>query len=262
MYTIDKLRKKIAEGKLLVGCNSMLSDPSISELYGLCGCDYVWIDMEHAPLDYAATQQHIIAAQAGGASAFVRVPWVDLVWTKRIIDMGPNAIIFPMIRTAEDAKNAIAYCLYPPEGVRGWNPVRASKYGTLDVEWYRDNIKNNMWRIILIEHIDAVNNIDAILDVEGIDAIILGPSDLSGSMGCLLDIYSDEVQNKLTYVAKKAREKGILVGADIRAGTSAEKMKVWIDKGISFISVGQDVHLLSDGVKANMETIKHALALE
>lgn len=260
MFKINEVREKLARDELLVGANVLFDDASISELYGFSGCDYVWIDMEHASFTCKDVERHIIAAHAGGAAAFVRLPWNDMVVAKQVLDMGPDGIIMPLIRSAQEAEDAVRFCAYPPRGVRGWNPIRASKYGCLDSDWYIKNIDSLTWKILMIEHIDAVNDLENILAIPEIDAIMIGPSDLTGSMGCMLQTNTAlfwETIDRITAIAKQA---GKVIGVAIPANSPPEVVEKWIQKGVRMFSVGQDINFLSAAVKANVSAAKDVFA--
>lgn len=110
----------------------------LTEALAMSGFDAVWIDMEHTAIGKEALLNNLIAIRAGGAASFVRVPWNDPVQTKPLIDMGIDGIIFPYIRTVEDAKLAVASCAYPPEGIRGYGPLRSLEYGKISKQEYVD----------------------------------------------------------------------------------------------------------------------------
>lgn len=131
MYLIDKLNQKAAEGKVLLGSHIFCGDPMLTEAMSMLGFDMLWIDMEHTSIDKDRLLGNLIAAHSGGTPAFVRIPWNDMVLAKPVIDMGPDAIIFPYIRTADDARRAVAACEYPPKGIRGYGPLRALDYGAI-----------------------------------------------------------------------------------------------------------------------------------
>ena len=137
MNKVDRIREKIAAGKLVKGFFLNMADPMVSEMAGYIGYDYVWIDAEHGPLDRQEIFHHIVAAQGAGCAAFVRVPGVDAKAMKAILDMGPDGIIFPFINNAEVAKEAVRSCSYPDHGgVRGQGPIRAIRYGLIDEDEY------------------------------------------------------------------------------------------------------------------------------
>lgn len=259
MYELGKIKKKISDGELLFITNSLMSDPSVSELMAFSGSDIIWIDMEHGAIDYKNAELHMIAAHAGGAAVFVRIPWNDPVMVKKVIDMGPDGIIFPLVKSAEEVEYAIQACEYPPDGIRGWNPIRAARYGAGEGRWYREHASELTWKIMMIEDIAAVRDLDRILEVKGLDALMIGPSDLSGSMGCLLDIGDDQVQRALDEIVQKCRDHDIPVGVALGCGAGVQAYEPWIRRGVQMISVGQDVNLLVQATKNNIENLKIAV---
>lgn len=260
MYNAIKIREKIERRETVIMGNVVLSDPLVSELMGFCGCDIVWIDLEHAPLDSKDTAQHIMGAHASGAAAIVRVTGSDPTALKKILDAGADGIIFPQITTADEARTAIRGCCYPPDGIRGWNPIRASKYDVVDGKWYRDNLDQLLLRFIMLEDIGAANEIDEILDIPQLDGIIFGPCDLSGSIGKLGDEYAEDVQKVIRTVAKKSREKNKYLGVAVGYATPEETIKYWIEMGIQLISFGQDASLLTSAVTAGVKHVADAAA--
>ena len=123
------LKEKMQKCEPIAGVHVSLGDACISELLSNVGFDFLWIDTEHTAIDYQILQNHLIAARAGGTSTLVRIPWNDRIMAKRVLEMGPTGIIFPMINTAEEAEFAMKSCLYPPYGIRGFGPIRAVYYG-------------------------------------------------------------------------------------------------------------------------------------
>jgi len=260
MYLIDKIREKVKRNEVLVGANVVLSDASISELYGLAGCDYVWIDMEHGSMTHKEIEQHIMGCHAGNTAAFVRIPWNDQVMAKRVLDMGPDGIIFPLIRSYDEALEAVRACRYPPAGIRGWNPLRALEYGLRDANWYVENADSLFWRIMMIEHIDAVNDIERIMSIPEIDAIIIGPSDLSGSMGKLHRNNTPEFWESIDRVCKAAKANGKVIGTAISPNCPRWLLEKWLSYGVNMYSVGQDAFFLSTIVKQNVDVTRAVCA--
>lgn len=258
MYEIEKLRSKLNEGKLLIGSNSLLADPAVSELLAMAGSDYIWIDMEHAAIDYKDVEHHIIGAHSGGAAAIVRVPWNDSVMTKKILDMGPDGILFPLVRSAAEVREAMEACAYPPNGIRGWNPLRAAKYGVVDGRWYRDHADELLFRMIMLEHIDAYNDLDEILKVPGLDGIMIGPSDLSASMGKLLETNDADVQAILDDIVLRCNKAGMPVGVALGCGVGENVYRPWLKRGIQMISIGQDMNLLVQAMQMNLKQLEQA----
>ena len=251
MFCLDKIKEKIKEKELVIGTVLVSDNNCVAELMGKVGFDFVWIDGEHGPLDKKEILYHIMAAQGAGSAAFVRVAWNDPVLVKPILDMGADGIIFPFIRNVEDAEKAISSCLYPPRGIRGYCPIRAIAYGVDDESEYIKKSSSLIWKILQIEHIDAVNNLDEILKVEGVDAIMVGPMDLSGSIGLLGQIDHPEVKKLCDRTAEKAKEYNIPFGAAV--GFNLKAIKEWVTRGINWINVGDDYSLL---VKSAKDTLK------
>lgn len=251
MSTLSDIRRKIAARELVIGTHVSLLDPAISELMGCLGFDFVWVDTEHSAIDRGVLQQHLVAAQAGGAAAFVRIPWNDPVLAKPVLEMGPAGIVFPMVCTAEQAKAAVAACLYPPAGQRGYGPRRAIRYGTEPMDRYLREAAGSFWRIVQIEHVDAVANLEAIVGVEGVDAIVVGPNDLSGSVGRLGQTEHPEVVRLCERIAEVAKRRGIPFGVSL--GDHPEAVRSWIDRGVDWIASGSDTASLVAGGRRVLE---------
>jgi len=257
MLCLDKIKEKIKEKELVIGTVLISNNNCVAELMGKVGFDFVWIDGEHAPLDKKEILYHIMAAQGAGSAAFVRVAWNDPVLVKPILEMGVDGIIFPYIRNVKDAEKAVSSCLYPPRGIRGSGPIRAIAYGVDDESEYIKKSSSLVWKILQIEHIDAVNNLDEILNVEGVDAIMVGPMDLSGSIGLLGQIDHPEVKKLFDKIAKKAKEHNIPFGA--AAGYNLKTINEWVTRGINWIAVCDDYSLVIKSAKDILKDIGEIL---
>ena len=126
---LEKVKEKIFNKNLVIGTHIKLPNPQVSEIIASCGLDIIWIDGEHGSMNTKDIDLHIMAIRSYGVAPFVRVPWVDPVIVKPILEMGPAAIVFPLIRTVKDAKLAVQSCRYPPKGIRGFGPNRAINFG-------------------------------------------------------------------------------------------------------------------------------------
>jgi 2-keto-3-deoxy-L-rhamnonate aldolase RhmA len=250
---LEKFIEKIEKGPA-IGTYVSLADSAVTSILGYAGSDFLFIDMEHTALGKKEILEHIVAASESGTASFVRVPWNDPVLVKPIIDMGPDAIIFPWIRNAEDAKRAIAACEYPLSGIRGYGPKRANLYGAIDTPTYLEEASKQTWRILQIELADAVENIDEILSVEGVDSIMVGPSDLSGSMGVLQQTAHPEVKAAFDRIAKSAKEHNIPFG--VATGYAPETVKDWLKRGISWMCFEGDTGFLMSGITTMIASIK------
>ena len=191
-------------------------------------------------------------------ASIVRIPWNDPVLAKPILEMGVDGMVFPMIRNAEEAEKAISSCLYPPEGIRGFGPIRAVNYGLLNAtEYVRKTSKEDIFKIIQIEHIDAVNDIERIIKIPGIDAFVIGAMDLSASLGVLPESNHPKVKEAVLHVKAKAREAKIPIGfsGGYNAGTNTG-LEYWLNElQLDFIFAGSDISLLVDGAKRTYEAL-------
>lgn len=249
------LKEKIKNGEKTIGMFVHLSDVTSGRIAGLAGYDYVWIDMEHSYLSYETLLHLIIAVKSGGGQVIVRAPQDDLTATKKILELGVDGIIFPMIKTAGDANRVISYTLYPPYGVRGFGPLNAADYGFKDVNEYIESSRDDMCRFVQIEHIDAVRNLDEIIKNDFIDGYIVGANDLSGSIGKLGQSYCEETTALIREVIEKLHAAGKYVA--IATGDFSEAaLQHWHDLGFDSICSGADYELLREAVKQNRATLE------
>ena len=251
MSRASELMNKMKKGELVVGTHVNLADLSISEQMGALGFQFVWIEGEHSPLDKQTILGHIIGCAAGNTAAFVRIPWNDPVLAKPILEMGPDGIVFPFIRTAEEAKAAVAACTYPPKGIRGYGPRRANRYGTIPHNEYIAGVDDSIIKIMQIEHIDAVNNLEEILAVEGVTTVVAGPNDLSGSIGLLSQTRHPDVMALMDTMARKCKAANMPFGVSMPY--DKDNISDWIRRGASWMAVGNDTSYIA---KAGSETIK------
>jgi len=248
---LARITEKITKKELVIGTHIATTDPVVSEIVCTAGFDFVWIDGEHGAMDRKDINLHIMAIRGQGVAPFVRVPWNDPVLVKPILDMGPAAVVFPFIKTAGEARLAVASCRYPPVGIRGFAPVRAINYGAMDGAEYLARAAREPWVIIQIEHIDAVSNLEEILAVEGIDTVVIGSSDLSGSMGLLAQLRHPDVIDVCDRIASACRAADIPFGVSLL--WSEENVRDWIKRGVAWIGVDNDVRYLSSGAKTAYE---------
>ena len=237
----DSFRAKLRRGQVCLGTVISFTDPTVTE--ALCGMlDFVWIDMEHNALGLEAVQAHIMATKGSETAPLVRVGWNDPVLITPVLDIGAAGVIVPLVRTAEDVRRAVAACLYPPEGIRGFGPRRPSEYGRLGGPEFCRLANATVMPMVQIEHIDAVANIDAILAVPKLASILLGPNDLAGSMGHTGEPRHPDVLRAIDTVIGRARRAGVPVG--VGAGDDPEGLSDWVARGVSWISMGGDCSLL------------------
>jgi 2-keto-3-deoxy-L-rhamnonate aldolase RhmA len=241
MENANRFRDKIRAGGVCIGTGVCFTDPTVTE--ALCRVfDFVWIDMEHNALSLEAVQGHIMATKCTQTTPLVRVPWNDPVIIKPVLDIGAAGVIVPMIRTADDVRAAVASCRYPPQGIRGFGPRRASNYGAIEDGEYCRLANETILTIVQIENTDAVRTLDASLAVPGLGGIVLGPADLSASMGFIGKRNHPEVQLTMEEVIRKANQADVLVG--IASGEDPDAMIRWIDYGVQWVCMGNDTSLM------------------
>jgi len=249
-----KLKNKLKNNKLSLGSWVMMKDSISTEILSNVNLDWLVIDYEHTSLSLETIQHHIRNIQNFGLEALVRVSKNEEVIIKKVLDMGADGIVVPMICSKSDAINAVNYAKYPPEGLRGVGLYRAQNYG-LQFEKYKKWVDKNLVIIAQIEHIKAVDNLDEILDVNGIDGILIGPYDLSASMGRPGDFNCKIFKQTLNLILKKCKLKKISAGLHV-VDTDPKTIKLKIKEGYKFLAYGIDYLFLRDKIIEGINFIK------
>lgn len=248
---MDTLRKKIENKEKIYGTLVSLTDPALCEIIGNAGFDCVWIDMEHTYMSCKEVLCHLNAAKSMGMPAVVRLPQNDLTFTKKVLEMEPDGIIFPMVRTVEEVKSLIDMTLYPPLGNRGFGPMRAIGYGSVNAKEYTEKKSLELCRLMQIEHIDCVENLEEILKVPYVDGFIFGPNDLSGSVGDILNVFGDDTVKCMKKAVEILKKHGKYFG--IACGMDEETLKFWISFEPDMIFAGADWNFV---YSAGCDTLK------
>lgn len=249
MKNAMKFREKLHRHQMCLGVAINFYDPTVTD--SLCSLvDFVWIDMEHNALSLEAVQAHIMATEAHETTALVRVRSHDPAVIKTVLDLGADGIIVPNVRTPDEARRAVAACRYPPEGIRGYGPRRPSLYGRIEGAAFCKAANRTIIAVTQIEHIDAVRDIDKILAVPGLDSIVLGPNDLSGSIGHICEPKHPEVVSAMETVISSARRSNVAVGV---GGGEPGEIRYWIERGVHWAVAGGDNTLM---LKAAHETLE------
>ncbi|MEQ8966808.1 MAG: aldolase/citrate lyase family protein [Azospirillaceae bacterium] len=220
---VRDLKRRINSGQEVYGSWLTFTDPAVAEIAAGTGFDFVVIDGEHGGLGLE-TQQRLMTALNGSSTVpLVRLAANDPVWAKQALDGGAEGVVVPDVRSAQAAAAVVAACRYPPDGVRGFGPRRAARYGR-DGAAYVAAANEALMVVIQIEHREAVEALDAILDVPGIDALMIGPNDLSGSYGRLGQYDDPEVAEAIATILAKAKAAGrpVCCGVPPAPGAFAE----------------------------------------
>jgi len=240
----NPVKHKIRAGQKTAGAWAQLCSPLSAECLARGGFDWILIDMEHGQGDMQTLigQYQAIAAAGTGAVPIVRTPWNDLVWIKRILDSGAYGLMIPYVNTKEEAERAIQYCKYPPMGIRGIaGSIRAAGYGR-DTASYLKRANDEIFVMLQIETPQAVENMEAIASVPGVDALFIGPMDLSTSMGFFGNPAAPEVQSLIRKAEAKAKTLKMPLGT---ISGNWEQAKALYDRGYQLITLISDSVLVS-----------------
>ena len=240
--------------KFQLGSWISIGHPIIAEVMSDAGFDWLCIDMEHSVIDYFEAQQLIMAIQSKGIKAFVRVGENNSRIIKRILDAGADGIIIPSVNSAEDAIKAVKSVKYPPYGNRGVGLARAQSYG-FGFDSYLNKTSKDIKLIVQIEHINAINELDAIIQTDGIDGTFIGPYDLSGSMGKPGNYDDEEVKDALCLYETIASKYDKLIGFHV-VQPDYKLVVDKIKKGYNFIAFSFDAYFLGQTIREQLKELR------
>jgi 2-keto-3-deoxy-L-rhamnonate aldolase RhmA len=235
-----------------VGSFVMSASPLVAEAMGCAGFDWAVIDMEHTPLDMADVV-HVLQAVAGTHMLpITRVPWNDTVMVKRVLDAGAQTLLFPFVQNADEARKAVAACKYPPTGVRGMAAMsRGSRFGT--VKDYFKVANAGVSVLVQIETPQAMDQLEAIAGVVGVDSIFIGPGDLSGAMGHVGDLLHPAVVAVMAESVQRCHAMGKPIGT---VGGTAEAVALYRKAGFDYIGVASDLGLMMRTCASTLSAIR------
>jgi len=242
----NHLKRKLAAGATTVGLWVTLEAPSITEIAGDMGLDWVVIDTEHGHLGFREVLEHVRALRGSETTPLVRIPEVSEGGIKRVLDLGAQGILVPQVRTAADVRAALRWAHYPPVGERGVGGERAVGWG-LTLPEYVATANDEVLVIPLIEHVEAARNLAEILAVPGIGAVQLGPADFSASAGYLGQWEGPGVAEQLLAVKDATAAAGLACGVLAR---NLDELRCRRDQGFRFLGLGSDTALLIRGIRA------------
>ncbi len=234
--------------------NGWLAIPSSfsAETMAHQGWDTLTIDLQHGVIDYAQMVTMLQAISTTPTVPVVRVPWLEPGILMKALDAGAYGVICPMVNTREDAQKLVAYTHYQPQGTRSYGPIRALLYGGAD---YPQHANDTIVTFAMIETAQALDNLDEILSVEGLDAIYIGPSDLSLALGCrpTFDDLDPKAAEAVDHILARAQAHGVVAG--IHNGTP-EAARKRIAKGFQFVTVSSDARLMAAGAQQVMAQMR------
>jgi 4-hydroxy-2-oxoheptanedioate aldolase len=240
------LKRRLRDGETVFGAWLSIADPVVAEIMATSGFDYVLIDTEHAPWSLDALQTALMTFKGESTVPIVQVH------IKQALDLGADGILAPMVRTVEEARAFLSACKYPPAGTRGFGPRRASNYHR-NTDEYVENANEGIIMMPQIEDVRTVDDIDKIIQL-GVDALCIGPNDLSGSAGLLRQHDHPTVKGALDRILAAAKARGIAVCTGITL--PADKQGEWIERGARMALVTSDIELLVNGTAAALKSVR------
>lgn len=239
------VREKLKRNQPVVGSWINTGSTVVAELMASTGFDYLAVDAEHSPVDLSGAADLFRAVRSGNprCEAFVRLPGCDHDTIKRYCDAGATGLIAPLVNTPEQARSVVQAVKYPPLGKRGVGFARCNQYGArFDEATASANDQTTV--VVQIEHIQAVENIDGILSVEGVDAAFIGPYDLSASMGLMGQTAHPEVQRAIGRILKTCRARGVAAGLHV-VEPDPSQVAGRIQEGFTFLAYSLDITMLN-----------------
>lgn len=240
----NQLKEKLDSGEIVYGPWMMTGSTDTAEILANVGCDMLIIDGEHGSMSLETAGKLISQIKYTSTTPLLRVPASDMTMIKQGLDTGTSGIMIPMINSKEEAELAVQYCHYPPKGVRGFGAGRANLY-SINIEEYLPYAMNEILVILQIEHYKAIENIDEILSVPGIDVAFIGPYDLSSSMGIMGQINHPEMQKAKEKVIEACKKYNVTPGIMTAPGLIEEHVKA----GFKFLLGGIDAMFIHQGAK-------------
>jgi 2-dehydro-3-deoxyglucarate aldolase len=257
ILTTNPVKEKLRGGQLVYGAWITTPNRVVAEIMALAGFDFLVIDTEHGAIDVESVQSLIQSMAATETVSIVRLPGIDRAYLTNILDTGPHGVIVPMVNSRDEATAAVRAVRYPPEGTRGIGLARVHRFDPQ----YRDEylkIANELMLIgIQIEHRDAVDHIAEIISTPGIDFVLLGPTDLAGSLGYAGQSGHPDVARAIEKVAQACREAGMPMGIPIAGCTDLEARA---RQGFQFLHLGADMFLLGQACKNRLSEARKTIA--
>ena len=242
----NALKRAIREGKSQIGLWSSLSSNYTVEVIAGAGFDWILLDTEHSPNDLESVLQQAQASAAYPVSTVARVPWNDMVTIKRFLDIGIQTLLIPYVCSVAEAKDAVRYTRYPPAGVRGVaGSTRATRFGR--VKDYAKKAQDEICVLVQVETKDALDKLEDICAVEGVDGVFIGPADLHASMGYTGEINRPEVVTLIEEAMRRIRKTGKAPGV---LAFAEDDIRRYIAAGALFTAVGSDAGILARGAEA------------
>lgn len=241
------LKKKLRDGGVALGAWLTFTDPAAAEIMGRSGFDFLITDAEHGGAwDLQQVQSMLMALNGSDTVPIVRAPWNDHVRIKQLLDLGVEGILAPMVSTVAECEALVAACRYPPAGRRGLGPKRASNYYR-NVQDYMAVANDAIFVMPQIENIATIDVLDEFMAVAGIDAVAIGPNDMSGTAGVFPNRKHPKIEAAVEKICATGKARGLPVFLGIN--TPAAEQRHWVEKGVRLLTVTSDMDLVVAGAR-------------
>jgi 4-hydroxy-2-oxoheptanedioate aldolase len=252
---INTFKKSLLGGETVIGCWLSLANSFSTEAMGSCGFDWLLVDSEHAPNDVRSLREQLIARDSSPSNAVVRIPIGETWIIKQVLDIGAQTILVPMVESADEARELVRACHYPPHGMRGVSgSTRANKFGRIKV--YFAQIEQETSIILQLETQSAVALAEDIGTLDGVSGVFFGPADIAADMGLLGKPMDDAVWDLIMPAARALMAKGVPVGTLVLDPVFAAKL---LNEGFTFVACGSDASILAKGSDALLANVKSSL---
>ena len=250
----NAFKRALRAGKPQIGLWSSLSSNYSVEVIAGAGFDWILLDCEHSPNDLESLLAQLQAAAPYATHPVVRVPWNDMVSIKRVLDVGAQSLLVPYVSSAAEARSAVSFTRYPPQGARGVaGTTRATRFGR--IKDYARRAHEEICVLVQVETQSALDNIEAICAIEGVDGVFIGPADLHASLGYPGEIANPKVKPLIDEAVRRIRKAGKAPGI---LTPSEDDARHWLECGALFVAVGADVGILARGVEALAQKFKRS----
>lgn len=238
---VNKFKRALKAGQTQIGLWCSLSNHYAIEVVAGAGYDWLLLDTEHSPNELDMVLSQLQAAAPYASHPVVRVPWNDMVTIKRFLDIGAQTLLIPYVQNEEEARKAVAYTRYPPDGVRGVaGSTRANRFGR--VKDYAQRASEELCVLVQVETRTALDNLETIAAVEGVDGVFIGPADLHASLGYAGQISHPDVKTLIDDAIGRIRRSGKAAG--VLTGIEADARR-WLELGCQFVAIGVDASILA-----------------
>jgi len=248
---MNPIKQKLKAGKATVGTWVNMGNPDVAEQLSMFGFDWLTFDLEHGLMTIPDVQRMMQAMNGADCIPLVRVPINEPVYFKWALDTGARGVVVPWVNTREESSRAVRACLYPPQGIRGSGPRRASRYYS-DVAKYVESSNENVLVVVMIESQMALDNLDEILSVPGVDAAFIGPDDLSLNLGIFQQRDHPKFKAALARVLDACKEHGVAPGMHCNENNINDVLSM----GFKFCALNDDDTFMTIGAKSCLQGIK------